>query len=619
MNYSVLSKLTWTASAPALKLRLLHTWIAGNPKRQDGFSEFATLWTDELGVLVQGLAARTLSSHLSDILIVGEVYFIKQFGQRESRKRWAACSNDRTLHFTSSTSFLLSDQEESTFCADSFEFRQFEDLPPMAREPTFCVDVVGRLVSVTPVTYFQRQEHSVKKQTIVIENERKFSLSITLWADFADKLPLADLILIDNAAPVIAAFTSLNLSLWRGTVGASNTSATRIVVSPTTQESQALAAFFVDAVAPIGVVPAECDTPEKALTVYRESFKTIPDLQEIRSDSTMGGKFRCKGKVTDIDTSHEWCYLGCAVCSRTAVRRDAPFWCEKCQATIHPHQLKQCFRIRLMVHDGCAFAPFVLLGQTAESFLEVSASVLLAAAPDRGGGYPPEIEALMGQECIFLVNLPLGQASDPMDDFCALAVEKDDNLQTVDARGHGPRFGKKAHSVVTTVHRFPLLPSVAVANLITASNIPTTPMKQLKTAASTTSSPNSVGLNSPLAAINILSNVSRGKDKVVETDASHPNVVTKLACAPTHPNSSCKDTTDVHDSLVSIPGLKKDIPPAMLPINPVTHPLAKVKLEKLGSSLRNKKQQPADCDDMPISQLKKKTTKPKSAAKKLFG
>ncbi|CAL1357032.1 unnamed protein product [Linum trigynum] len=51
MAYVVLSELAWTDEAPVLKLRLLHTWLAGNPCRPDGFYEHSTLWTDELGVL----------------------------------------------------------------------------------------------------------------------------------------------------------------------------------------------------------------------------------------------------------------------------------------------------------------------------------------------------------------------------------------------------------------------------------------------------------------------------------------------------------------------------------------------------------------------------------------
>ncbi|CAI0399948.1 unnamed protein product, partial [Linum tenue] len=40
----------WNDKAPALKLRLLHAWITGDTLCQDGFSEFAILWTNELGL-----------------------------------------------------------------------------------------------------------------------------------------------------------------------------------------------------------------------------------------------------------------------------------------------------------------------------------------------------------------------------------------------------------------------------------------------------------------------------------------------------------------------------------------------------------------------------------------
>ncbi|CAL1405962.1 unnamed protein product [Linum trigynum] len=192
---------------------------------------------------------------------------------------------------------------------------------------------------------------------------------------------------MDVAAPVIVAFTSLNLLTWN--VGASNISATRIVVSPRVFQNQSLAVYFGDAIGTIGILPIECDTPQKALTIYHDSFRTIPELQLIQSTASMGDKFRCKVTITDIDTTRDWCYLGCAICCKAAVRHDAPLWCDKCKATVLLHQLKQCFHIRLMGQDDdSACAPFLLLGQTAETLLLVSANALFAASPDRVNGYP---------------------------------------------------------------------------------------------------------------------------------------------------------------------------------------------------------------------------------------
>ncbi|CAL1356836.1 unnamed protein product [Linum trigynum] len=153
MNHILLSKLSWTDKSPVLKLRLLHSWTAGNPARPGGFTERATLWTDELGVLVQGLAPNQISAQLDEVLAVRTVYFVTKFFQGKSRKRWAACSNERVLSFTSNTSFVPSTEDNSTFCPDSFEFRQLEDLHAITSLNEALVDVVGRLVSATPVGY----------------------------------------------------------------------------------------------------------------------------------------------------------------------------------------------------------------------------------------------------------------------------------------------------------------------------------------------------------------------------------------------------------------------------------------------------------------------------------
>ncbi|CAL1410093.1 unnamed protein product [Linum trigynum] len=642
MNHVVLSKLAWTDKSPAVKLRLLHTWMAGNPSRPDGFSEYATLWTDELGVLVQGLASKHLSEQLKEVLSVGKIYFVTQFSQREAKKRWAPCSNDRLLHFTSSTTFVLADEDASSFCADSFEFRRFEDLHGIASRAEHLVDAVGRLVSATPVTYFQKQHRSIKKQAVVIENERGASLPVTLWAEFADKLPLAELIQLDGAAPIVVAFTSLNLSLWRGNVGASNTSATRIVIRPTVLEAQSLALHFGYVIGAIGIVPVENDTPEKAATVYHESFKTITELQTIQSTSTMGGRFRCKATITDIDMSRDWCYLGCAVCSKAAIRRDAPFWCEKCDVTVHPHQLKQCFRIRFMVHDGTAFTPFLVLGQTADSLLGVSAASLFAAAPDRGAGYPPEIEELVGKEYIFLLYLPVGQVSDSMDDMVVSSIEKDEQPAFIDRQPHGPQFQKRHSATIATVPQ--LMPPRSTNYIqhapsnssdITVFASPTKRLRDVSPSTSMVDNPVSqehtefraprpvqtldMRLSSPLAGINIAtpSSSEKKKDKLSDTAHVEPHQLLSRPADIAITVAAGLGNTAIHEKPLPSAALLKDIPPSMMPINPLSHPLAKVKVEKLQYSRKDAKNS-KDSDTLPISHLKTKVSKGKGVAKKLF-
>ncbi|CAI0465137.1 unnamed protein product, partial [Linum tenue] len=171
--------------------------------------------------------------------------------------------------------FPPSPDDDSNFCADSFEFCQLEELEPIAVAPQFLVDVFGRLVSVTPITYFQKQDRTRRKQTVVLENER----CIKHLCNSHCRVPKG----IADSVPGCA----------------------------------------------------------KALTIYRDSFRTILELQLIQSTASMGDKFRCKVTITDIDTTREWCYLGCDISCKAVVRRDAPLWCDKCEATFILHQLKQ--------------------------------------------------------------------------------------------------------------------------------------------------------------------------------------------------------------------------------------------------------------------------------------
>ncbi|CAL1358643.1 unnamed protein product [Linum trigynum] len=305
-----------------------------------------------------------------------------------------------------------------------------------------------------------------------------------------------------------------------------------------------------------------------------------------------------------------------------------------------------------MVHDGSVFAPFVLLGQTAEALLKVSAGTLLGAAPDRGGGYPPEIEALVGREYIFVVNLPLAQITDSQDDFSVSGIEQEDASATIQTTKHGPRFQRSVTKTATTglqtlpnsssvplfespqkrsrhgVEGFvaPVLedstdfraprpqqpmdmsaidgPSATTAfnEMLLVAHVPKTPAKAIELPVpadllAKLQSPISAVLSSPMSGIDVATTPSSHKGKSSASSSSNPATIVQpdklltSGSVDTCVVSAGKEQSGLTEKLPTSSGLPKTIPPSMLPTNPLSNPLAKVKVEKLEASMcqKNKK------------------------------
>ncbi|CAN1145649.1 Disease resistance protein L6 [Linum perenne] len=86
---------------------------------------------------------------------------------------------------------------------------------------------------------------------------------------------------------------------------------------------------------------------------------------------------------------------------------------------IHPlaDQLHQEYRLTVFVSDSTGDTAFILLGQTADKFLPISAVELVRAYPDVYGELPPPIKVLLKQTVTFEIQLPRHTHSNVYMDF----------------------------------------------------------------------------------------------------------------------------------------------------------------------------------------------------------
>ncbi|CAN1222557.1 Replication protein A 70 kDa DNA-binding subunit B, partial [Linum grandiflorum] len=75
------------------------------------------------------------------------------------------------------------------------------------------------------------------------------------------------------------------------------------------------------------------------------------------------------------------------------------------------------YRLKLLVSDGTGETSFALLGHTANRVLTISASDMAVAYPDNYGELPPPLQAIVGQNVTFKVQLPRTGLGSTYNDF----------------------------------------------------------------------------------------------------------------------------------------------------------------------------------------------------------
>ncbi|CAL1353729.1 unnamed protein product [Linum trigynum] len=412
----LLHQLTLHDTNVLIKARLLHSWRSVSPKIPEYIFDFGTLWADETGMLIHGIGNRNFVTEFERKLSVGSVYKIQKFIVQEAKQFYRPCRNNLCIFITPSTSFEDVTASSFDFTSNSFEFCDFASLEERSGSRTLLTDVVGWLTSISQVDHISTCNGEATCQKLVIQNERGISLSISLWGKLAYNLRATELITAAETSPVIIAIGGLTISTFRGEVGASSTSATRIILNPQTLEFGYFKPYpndFGDLIKVasnasdgISSIPVANETPEKNAQRALELQRTVSDLINIRAIGESANKvYICKATVTAVKSPKNWAYRGFTKCYRTVTDCGANYWCEK-DNRIPASQTKQWYLTRLIVQDATDEAIFLLIGETADKLLRRKCSEVYDSFPQGTGILPPDIETLYGQTLEFHVKIP---------------------------------------------------------------------------------------------------------------------------------------------------------------------------------------------------------------------
>ncbi|CAL1395453.1 unnamed protein product [Linum trigynum] len=305
-----------------LKLRLLNAWGSYGLKVPTLIFNYCTLWNDEEGTLIQGTAPANLTQHFAPLLQLGRVYVVSGFRVRAAGPIYRHCSHKLMLVLSCDTVFEDVTGSEPNFWSDAFEFAPFSSLYSQVRSSAFLTDVVGAVVSVTGISY----------------------------------------------ATTSFAIGGLRVTgVVRGGFALASTPVTRCLLNPVSEMAEMIRAAFFAVKNTVQYYPPRFAIAAEAAAFEADRIRTVAQLVSMCSPSVVdNARYRCSAQIISIDSSRQWYYLGCSMCSRAAKEYEGgDYWCDE-HCRISPEQTQNCYRIRVNVEDKTGCVVFVLLSRVAE-------------------------------------------------------------------------------------------------------------------------------------------------------------------------------------------------------------------------------------------------------------
>ncbi|CAI0545643.1 unnamed protein product, partial [Linum tenue] len=333
--------------------------------------------------------------------------------------------------------------------------------------------VVGAVVSITGVSSTVTSFGTTVRSDLVLQNENHMFLDISLWSDIARNLNGQELAVLGRSGPVMLAVCSLRVTgATKGGYSLTSTPGTRCVLNPVSEMAHLVQSVFFASTNTCQYYPPRFATPNEAAAFEAECTKTVSQLLALCfppvADST---RYHCSGRIVSVDSSMQWYYLGCALCSKAAIDYDGvDKWCDDHRRLV-PQQTQNFYKLRVTVDDNTGSAAFVLLGRAADLLVGLTANDLSTRFPYQRNVLPQELLALEGRDFTFDVQLPkpeYGARGPP--EFTVLAVNEQEQPNSC-----SPTLGRRARNAMphtpppNSPHLMPLTSPYVVPTMQNAS------------------------------------------------------------------------------------------------------------------------------------------------------
>ncbi|XP_035844710.1 uncharacterized protein LOC110938089 isoform X3 [Helianthus annuus] len=284
-----------------LEVRVLKRWIPYF-KNKEKMLDLCYLLVDLHGDAIEAVADVTKAEYFDSLIKVQHCYTVDKYVSSPSRQYMPSVPHVASLKIGKRATFTpLLDKDIPNY---HYNFATYDDLAPRMKPPKLLTYYIGRIEEVSPIMY----RSGKKLRKIVIQDERRNEIEVTLWDEKADMIQTEDIIgkVFAITATTVTYFNKLQLE---------STTSTTIDINPPIPDLQTYVNRFQE------LMP---------LAEQRASLNhiTIADLKKkIYNKTAQQGHYTCTATITEIDNLRTWFYVKCPKCGKRAYPEKDRFVC----------------------------------------------------------------------------------------------------------------------------------------------------------------------------------------------------------------------------------------------------------------------------------------------------
>ncbi|KAG6404070.1 hypothetical protein SASPL_136307 [Salvia splendens] len=336
--------------------------------------------TDEDGTQIQATMFNDAAKKFFDKFQMGKVYYISKGTLKVANKQFKTVQNDYEMTLNENSEVEEASNEATFIPETKFSFTPIDELGPFVNGREL-VDVIGVVQSVSPTMSIRRKSNNetIPKRDIVIADETKKTVVVSLWKDLATSVG-QELLDMADKSPVVA-IKSLKVGEFQG-VSLSALSKSIVLVDPDTPEAKKLRSWYDSEGKDTSLAAIGNDSSLSNRNGARSMYTDRVTLSHITSNLSLGEDkpvyFSIKAYVSTIKPDQAMWYRACKTCSKKVTEAvGSGYWCEGCQKNEDGCSLRYIMALKVSDASGEAFVSVFneqaekMIGCTADELNEI--------------------------------------------------------------------------------------------------------------------------------------------------------------------------------------------------------------------------------------------------------
>ncbi|PWA79907.1 replication protein A 70 kDa DNA-binding subunit [Artemisia annua] len=434
-----------------LEAKIYRAWIHRDlPDTTD--KGFRAILLDKQGDAIQANMNADDINHFKKSVIPGKTYRISGFNCVDTDNWQQTLANPTSLSFT--RFFTTFDEIEDTGFPDHyFDFASYNELPDRVIDPKqkprkpypVLTDYIGCYIrSGDKGKVGNPNKRQSVQRKVEIQNLNRESLELTLWGDLAEKFNKEGIDALER--PIIIAVSSCRVSRYNNNLQLQSTAATYFYINPRIPQLEQYRAEYRELHnlrPPLQIIKQAFQDKDKEKTRNRIP---LADLIQEKPHTHVGVRFTCDGTIESINTTREWYYVSCNICTNKLDINDGVYRCSNHGPMPSPTYR---YNFKLYITDNTETVMLTCFTPKADAIVGTDCHTLVNSLthPDPKE-FPEKISSLVGKKHIFQFHFNTTNKHGPPDFILNEILDKTSIQKQLEATTSGSLSANEPYKTI---------------------------------------------------------------------------------------------------------------------------------------------------------------------------